>query len=190
MLRGSIFASVIAASAGLLSLAPTTARADTMIFDLTLTPVFGHLGGTGVVTIVAPSPGTSGFDTGANGRLLSMTFTLSNGDVFDLQNATVAGVGFHSSHGQEVVNDFVYVGSINNYAFDLQINGRTFTYTFENLKNPKDDTIGTFTAVDPPADEPPSAVPSPIVGAGLPGLLIGGIGLLAFRRARRGAATT
>jgi hypothetical protein len=197
MLRGSLFASVIAASTGLLLL-PSAARADIEIFDLTLTPIFGSIGGTGVVEIKTPAPGTHGFDTVANGGLISMTFNLSNGNVFTLEDATGASVHFFSHHGQEVVNDFSYSGEIDNFKIDLQLNGPSHTYTFEHWANFKegdrdDDgwglrnfTIGTFTAVDPP---PPDPVPGPIVGAGLPGLLIACLGLLALRRRRRSAAT-
>jgi hypothetical protein len=184
MLRGSIFASLVAA--GLSSLLPSAALANTETWDLTLTPFFGPIKGTGVVVIETPAPGTHGTDTVQNGGLISMTFTLSNGDVFSLKNATSASVGYQSSHGQEVVDDFNYSGGIGNFVFDLQVNGNSLTYSFQDWANFFEDTNGTFSAVDPP---PPAPVPGPTAGAGLPGLLLAGLGLLALNRRRRRAAT-
>ena len=184
MLRGSVFASVVAV--GLSSLLPNAALANTETWDLTLTPFWGPISGTGVVKIETPAPGTSGFDTVQNGGLLSMTFTLSNGDVFTLQNASSASVDYQSSRGQEVVDDFKYSGGIGNWVFDLQVNGDDVTYNFQDWANFFEDTSGTFTAVDPLL--PSAPVPGPMVGAGLPGLLFAGLGLLALSRRRRRAA--
>jgi hypothetical protein len=142
------------------------AHADSITYDLTLTPNSGSLyGGTGVLTL-ATAPSSSGLTeyTEATG-LDGLTFTLDN------QTFTLAG-----STGTPVVEflngsiyDITFAEQIGSspYRFDLQTSG---VYAFY-YNNELSESSGTFTAASAPNASP---VPEPstlaLFGSGVLGL--------------------
>src|SRR4029077_17377968 len=110
------YAAIVAVTAALSVLAPATAKAVST-YDLVLHATSGPISGTGFFSITTPALGTSGFDTVANAGLVDMSFSLSNGQVFNLSNATSSGVGFNFNGISEVINTINYTGQLSAFAF-------------------------------------------------------------------------
>ena len=168
----SVFAVALIAGAALNS--GTAKAATTQTYQLVLTPNAGSgpTSGTGSFTIVAPTFGSSGFFDVGNGGLLAMSFTMSGGQVFNLTNATSAGVGFNFNGTGEVINNIGYTGQLMSFVLQLSTGG--FTYSFNDNAHPNLNTSGTITATL-------AAVPLP---AALPLFATGLAGLGFFRVAQ------
>ncbi len=142
------------------------AHADSVTYDLTLTPNSGSLyGGTGVLTL-ATAPSANGLTTYTEATgLQGLTFTLDN-QTFTLAGSTGTPLA-------EFLNGSIYditfadqIGS-NPYRFDLQTSG-VYAFYYDNELS---ESSGTFTAAAAPNASP---VPEPstlaLFGTGVLGL--------------------
>jgi hypothetical protein len=178
------YAAILTMTGALSVLAPATAKAVSIdTYDLVLHATSGPISGTGLFSITTPALGTSGFDTVANGGLIDMSFSLSNGQVFNLSNATSAGVGFNFNGTSEVINTINYTGQLSSFAFQLSSGG--FTYSYNDNGHSSNNSNGTIAAT-----RRVDAVPGPLAGAGLPGLIFAGAALLGWWRRRQKIART
>jgi len=143
-----------------------------VLYDLTFTPTTGGtLGGSGTMTIsAAPLTGVNQvsnyFQTPQSGSgtlsALSMTFGSDTFNLASKNNGTNPLVQFTSG----VLDDITYAGLATNGDGDsLMITSQFVYFTAANRMQ----EIGTFTAVDPPANPVPEPITLSIFGAGLAG---------------------
>jgi hypothetical protein len=170
---------LIAAIALVAAQIPGRAQASTVTYNLVLTSTHGPESGTGFFTVTTPALNTSPFDTVANGGLIAMSFTLSNGLNFTLANATSAGVGFNNTgfNTPEVLNTIGYTGQLSNFVFQLSTGG--FTYSFSDSANSALNSNGTMTATIAAAVPEPATWAMMILG-------FAGVGFMAYRRKQNG----
>lgn len=158
-------------------LALQPARAATIAFDVLLTPLpgFGPTGGTGSFSVTGPiNPNFQDFSTSTG--LLSLSFSIGGQNNFTLAN----------SQGNEHVTflsgnlfGLLYNGSVIGQSLFLNLASAGLQYSYADIFHPEFNTTGTISA-----SVHVSAVPGPIVGAGLPGLLAGCAALFAYFRRR------
>lgn len=155
-----------------LAVAPAAAHADSVTYNLLLTPYpgTGNIAGTGSFTITgAPNGAISEFDS-LQGNLTAMSFTIG-GDPFDLTNASSVGQVLFLN-GQL---DFLFYngGTIDKSVnFSLDILG--LTYVFDDVRNGKG-SIGTISVVSDPPSTSPIPEPSALLLFGTGALGLAGI---------------
>lgn len=156
------------------------AKADTIAYNLVLTADrgVGTLNGTGSFSVTGPIGANQNFNE-TNG-LLSLDF-LIDGHHFALANKDVGSTPAVTFQNGNVFS-ILYPGTLLNGIFTISLRTSALQYDYFDQLHPATRTIGTITY-----SLAPVAVPGPIVGAGLPGLLAaaGGLVLLARRRRQR-----
>jgi hypothetical protein len=138
----------------LLAAAPAV-RADSITYDVTLSPTHGVYGGTGTVTLAA-APSASGLTTysAANGQLKDLTFTI-DGQTFSLSADKNALVEFLDGKLYDITFAQT-VGSSSN-RFTLDTSG---VYAFY-YNNGQSESSGALTAALAQVPSNPSTPPTP-----------------------------
>jgi hypothetical protein len=143
---------------------PLAARASSVLYDLTLTPTLGSVGGSGYFDVSAPVNGS-----GVN-ALTAFSVTI-DGDVFNLGNELGTATATFSGG---VLTSLNYLGDLvsTSGGFNLDILGTGgLSYAFVDIGTGATLASGTISAVDPPGATPlPSAVV--LFATGLLGLLL------------------
>ena len=148
------------------------ARANAITYDLTLTALAGPLSGTGSLSVEGPiSPVFENF-TSSTG-LLSLDFKIGGHD-FSLANS-LGGTNVTFLGGD--LFSILYFGSIVDlgHSLALSISTAGLAYAYGDGFHPDNSSAGYISA-----RLAPSPVPGPIVGAGLPGLILVSSGLLGW----------
>ena len=167
-----IYASVIAATLIGVQI-PVAAKASTLSYNLTLTPIFGPESGTGSLTITVPPVGSSGFLTLGNG-LTAMDFRIDGLD-FKLNNSSEVSYFYQGSN--LVLASLGYRGAIgNNQLLSLSLGGFGAYFFRDNV--PGESTIGNISVSATPL---PTTLP--LLATGL-----GGLGLFGWWRKRKASA--
>jgi hypothetical protein len=191
------------AAAALLGLFATPAKAVTVNYDITfdftksgVTDVVGHL------AINAPPATFPGTFSGAalNGLIASFTVTFQNptdtfsctgnGCVFNAAGfGGFTGLTFNAAGALTAIGANINIGGSNaNTENSLQIGDSSFANTGTSFRwNPPENGNGNVEA-GITITQVASPVPGPVVGAGLPGLVMALGGLIAWRRRRIAAA--
>jgi hypothetical protein len=153
---------------------PTAAKASTVSYNLSLTPILGPESGTGSLTITVPPVGSSGFLTLANGGLAAMDFMIDGLD-FKLNNSSEVSYFYRGSN--LVLASLGYSGAIgSNQMLSLSLGG--FGAYFFSDNTPGESTIGNVSVSATPL---PTTLP--LLATGL-----GGLGLFGWWRKRKASA--
>jgi hypothetical protein len=169
--RSALWAMILTVCA-VVGASPT--KAIPITYELTLTPLLGTTAGTGWVTVDRPiGPGFDSFSP--DNGLLSLEFHIG-GNVFTLGNADpdfTPNVTFAFGH----LFNISYFGAIGAVSLSTLFVG----YTYIDKADRSDNTyLGLMLASAAP-------VPGPMVGAGLPGLVVVFGGLIIWWRRRQAA---
>lgn len=164
----SISASLMAMTVALFAvLIPgAAARASTLTYNLTLTPLLGPESGTGSFTITAPQVGSSGILTKGNGltamdfKIDGLDFKLNNSSevtyFYQGANLVLASIGFFGTVGKDHLLSFIL--------------GGTGGYFFADNGGSASDTVGSVSVSATPL---PTTLP--LLATGLGALVLVGL---------------